>query len=191
MAVKGIAAITDALLFLMVASLAAVIMWSRAQVYGNHYAFAVQTRLLKTYSISAVKAMFQTTVSRTAGNDYLLAYLKEDHIRNGEISKEALGIIKDTAEKYFEPLSDRYDIYIMFFQTRGGKQNVGVGIIGGKSYYCSFSDTQLPEVLSVYPQSYSAQGLVVLPARNELHQYNLVIIVAPSVGIVPPHCSSS
>ena len=77
---KGQASITDAIMFLLLCSALATILFYFTAGYGYDQERQIQTRYMQSYTSSVYKALLWSPVVRPGGvSDYLLAYSKETY----------------------------------------------------------------------------------------------------------------
>ena len=121
---KGQAAVTDSLYFLLIITGLSVFLFVFANSYGSSVSQSLQRKYETDFASSAMETLFNQSIPRDTGteigtaieSDYLLAALKEDYADDG-----TLDITRDYLTKsigaIMSPISDSRDYLFYFYDT--------------------------------------------------------------------------
>jgi len=115
---KGVATLMDTVFLLLIAGVAAAILFSAAANYGRNLETQANQLLVDYYTRQVVRVLSTATINRPGCStpDYLLAYLKEKIYYGTLADQKTLENLQEVLLKAMEPLGDAYD-YALVIRT--------------------------------------------------------------------------
>ncbi|MFA4907380.1 MAG: hypothetical protein WC602_03855 [archaeon] len=124
MGMKGQAAVTDSLYFLLIITGLSVFLFVFANSYGSTVSQSLQRKYETDFASSAMETLFNQSIPRDTNakisdameSDYLLAALKEDYADNGILDSTRDYLTKSIGA-IMSPISDSRDYIFYFYDT--------------------------------------------------------------------------
>lgn len=152
MGMKGQAAVTDALYFLLIVSFLSIFLFNFVNTYGNNLEEQINDQYNTNFANNALKTILYSSTPREAGGtiygslpddaeiDYLLSLLKEDYFDDGKINDNEKKVLGETIASVLRPVEDNLDyifyisapekeeyVFVYIHTTNFNKQDLGFG----------------------------------------------------------------